>query len=191
MDQGLAAVIGALIGAAGGGFIAYLQLRVNKVQQHQAAQERKEQREQAIQERQQATQERQRDKRDTYLFEALKWFTGGTQKRNVGISIVEGYWTEIPHLKGILVPLLANQAIYLLTQSEQDTALHEYDNLNRIMVLLIEFEEKHKFRAYYDQILHAIEKSQRGSVANGIKVDSNTLESWKIRLGNDLQKSQI
>lgn len=184
MDQGLAAVIGALIGAAGGGFIAYLQLRVNKVQQNQAAQERKDQREQAI-------QERQRDKRDTYLFEALKWFTGGTQKRNVGISIVEGYWTEIPHLKGILVPLLANQAIYLLTQSEQDTALHEYDNLNRIMVLLIEFEEKHKFRGYYDQILHAIEKSQRGSVANGIKVDSNTLESWKIRLENNLQKLQI
>ena len=45
----------------------------------------------------QNTQERART--EGYLFEGLKWFEGKTQKRNIGIAIVEGYWSRCCRIK--------------------------------------------------------------------------------------------
>jgi len=72
--------------------------------------------------------ERKQSRRDDNIFRALAFFDGKTQRRNVGISVVEGYWNTTPDLQRILVPLLVNQAIYLVSQSEQSDVEHELNN---------------------------------------------------------------
>jgi hypothetical protein len=72
---------------------------------------------QKIQDREAA--ERINTRQEENVLRALEYFTGQTQRRNVGIAIVEGYWHTTPHLRGILVPLLVNQAVYLLEQSKK------------------------------------------------------------------------
>ncbi|QDT94826.1 hypothetical protein [Gimesia aquarii] len=79
--------------------------------------------------------ERSQQHRDNAIFQAFQWFEGGTQKRNIGISIIEGLWHESPHLRGIFVPLLINQAIYLIAEKPNHPA-HEKNNLDRIIELL-------------------------------------------------------
>ncbi len=142
--------------------------------------------------------ERKHTKRDDFLFEAFKWFEGGSQKRNIGISIVEGFWEEVPHLRGILVPLLTNQAIYLLTKSEEREALHETDkkemkklqeerealheedNLNRIMKILLNFTDlKGRFDDQYKKLTEVIEKRLNNENKYRIKVDVKLLKEWK------------
>ena len=71
---------------------------------------------------------------EEHLYDALKWFEGETQKRSVGLSVIEGNWANTalhPTWRGVLV----NQAVYLLASSKTDTE-HERQNLRRIWALL-------------------------------------------------------
>lgn len=89
-----------------------------------------------------------RERREARVFEALKWFEGKTQRRNIGIAVVEGAWSETPHLRATLIPLLINQAIYLLAESKQREAAHEADNRIRLMRLItddLSFRESFRF----------------------------------------------
>jgi hypothetical protein len=110
------------------------------------------------------------------------------KRRNVGIAIVEGYWHSTPGLHGVLIPLLVNQAIYLLEQSAQEDAVHEVDNCNRIMNLLADGSDVDtNFVAYYDALLATIrkkaarERSAEGERA-GVHVPAETLELWSMKL---------
>jgi hypothetical protein len=69
------------------------------------------------------------------LIAALESFSGGTQKRSIGIGIIEGHWDDREELRKVWASILHNQAIYLLTQAENDKT-HERQNLARIMHLL-------------------------------------------------------
>jgi hypothetical protein len=71
---------------------------------------------------------------EAHLYDALKWFEGETQKRSVGLSVIEGNWKSTalhPTWRGVLV----NQAVYLLASSKADTE-HERQNLRRMRELL-------------------------------------------------------
>lgn len=127
--------------------------------------------------------ERKRTKRDGYLFQAFQYFDGGTQRRNIGIAILEGLWQEAPHLKGLFIPLLVNQAIYLLTGSEQAEARHEQDNLWRIMRLATDPTEPGAgLTGHYQRLLRAIEEKKSGQTRAGVIVDGRTLDEWGGRL---------
>ena len=127
--------------------------------------------------------ERKRSKRDEYLFQAFRYFEGGTQKRNIGISVIEGLWQVAPHMKGMFIPLLVNQAIYLLTGSEQLEALNERDNLRRIMELLLGVAgPRDGFRSHYDELLRVLEKKRAGQIKTGISVEGEAIEEWSNRL---------
>lgn len=128
--------------------------------------------------------ERRHSRRDQHLFEALSWFSGGTQKRNIGISVVEGYWAEIPHLRRILVTLLVNQAIYLLTQSEQYDSSHERNNLCRIMRLLLNFTNlKEGSPHQHKWLVEALDQRIKGKCKKGVNIGMDNLKNWKNRLG--------
>lgn len=127
--------------------------------------------------------ERKHSRRDRHLFESLKWFTGKTQRRNVGIAVVEGLWKEVPHLRSILVPLLTNQAIYLLTQSDYDT-WHERNNLKRIMNLLLCSSYSRKpFSEEFTELAVAVESRDESEghteSKGGISVNKEDLTKWK------------
>ena len=127
--------------------------------------------------------ERKRSRRDANLFQAFQYFDGGTQRRNIGIAIIEGLWQEAPHLQGLFVPLLANQAIYLLTASEQSEARHEQDNLRRIMGLVTAPAGRAAgFAGHYQELLRAIEEKKAGRARAGVSVDAKTLDEWAGRL---------
>lgn len=127
--------------------------------------------------------ERKCVRRDQHIFEALQWFGGGTQKRNIGISIVEGHWEEVSHLGRVLVTLLVNQAIYLLTHSKEGASSHEYNNLQRIMRLLLDSVNlKDHFPMQYKDFLAAVEMRYSEKAHGGIDVSPQELESWKKRL---------
>jgi hypothetical protein len=71
------------------------------------------------------------------LFDSLKWFEGGTQKRSIGIAIIEGSWEKRKEeLGNIWKPLLLSQAIHILNQSSQDASSTELTNLERILGLI-------------------------------------------------------
>lgn len=75
------------------------------------------------------------------LFNALKWFEGGVQKRSIGISVIEAHWQTYKDLKPVWITLLTNQAIYLLTESSERDNDVERDNLDRIMNLILSVKE--------------------------------------------------
>jgi hypothetical protein len=123
--------------------------------------------------------ERQASRMEDRLFDALSWFEGGTQKRSIGIAVVEGYWSKLPAYRGTLIPLLANQAIYLLSESDTGTD-HERNNLERMMRLIL--RETTSLRADYGHLhTELLDLTSSGSVRRGKtgqSVDGKTLKSW-------------
>jgi hypothetical protein len=76
----------------------------------------------------------QRARLETHLYDSLKWFEGGTQKRSIGLSVVEGNWSS-DSMHNTWRGVLVNQATYLLSVSDSDTD-HERQNLERIRIRL-------------------------------------------------------
>lgn len=114
---------------------------------------------------------------EQHLFEALSWFSGKTQRRNIGISVVEGYWDEIPHLRGILISLLVNQAIYLLRESKQRESEHERNNLCRIMRLLLNFTNLKEHSPHQHKwLVEAIDQCRIEECDRGVIIDKAVLK---------------
>jgi hypothetical protein len=78
----------------------------------------------------------EREKMKEHLFDALKWFEKGTQKRSIGLSVIEANWDDYRELRPVWQALLINQALHLLTMSGQRNSPPEHNNLGRIMSLL-------------------------------------------------------
>lgn len=77
-----------------------------------------------------------REKMREHLFDSLQWFEGGSQKRSIGVSVVEAHWKSHKEMQPIWRVLLFNQAIHLLSISKERESKTELDNLHRIMKIL-------------------------------------------------------
>ena len=127
------------------------------------------------------------------LYNSLQWFEGHTQKRSLGIAMIEANWHKEKSFHKTWVSILTNQAVYLLRQSEQGHSAHEIENLKRIMRLLVSFkgectedELKQLSLALNDSfsrdgVPKQILKSEKDT--NGLdlsdKTDFSELEKWK------------
>jgi hypothetical protein len=126
--------------------------------------------------------ERLATRKEDQLFKALSWFEGKTQRRSIGVAVVEGLWQELPAYRKTLIPLLANQAIYLLAESDSATA-HERNNLDRMMRLVLDCSS---LRADYPHLhtellgLTSPTSTRRGPT--GKSVDAQKLTSWHASL---------
>jgi hypothetical protein len=113
-----------------------------------------------------ASKERSRTRLEQNLFSALQYFGGGTQERSIGISIVEGYRNQMHQLLPMFVPLLANQALYLLTnpKAKAGERADEESNLRRIMNLLGEAkaESRGAYRDRYKELADVL-KDESGT----------------------------
>ena len=70
------------------------------------------------------------------MFESLRWFEGDTQKRSIGIAIVEANQEKFRKQMGkVWASVLTLQAKHILTKSKPDNET-EYSNLERILKLL-------------------------------------------------------
>jgi hypothetical protein len=118
-------------------------------------------------ERQLAQERAEREKFLVHVLDSLRWFEGKTQKRSIGIGVVEGNWLRFPDLQGTWTAILTNQAVYLLSESDQKDASHERANLHRIMRLLckpgVQFSEDQR-----DSLIEALRKNAAGQGLSGI-----------------------
>jgi hypothetical protein len=125
--------------------------------------------------------EASRDRLRDILYESLRWFEKGTQRRSIGISIVEASWDLFPEFRTVWLAVFANQAVYLLAVSKQKEKAHEVANLVRIMQLVV----RHKssvdpvaFQALRDALRDRIE----GRITKGLSMDGNVLKEWRDAL---------
>jgi hypothetical protein len=194
LDQGLAIVIGAcigLLGALAGVYITHkstaAQIEHERYLAERARDEAIQAREDVERERIRIAGEREAERREQHLFDALRFFTGGTQERSAGIAVVEVYWPQVQALRGMLAPLLANQAIYLLNESGQGAKRHERHNLQRLMKLLLENHDDPGVRHVYPPLLEVVTRRLSGAEPlRGIEVDEGDLANWKVRLESGL-----
>jgi len=117
----------------------------------------------------------ERARLQAHVFDSLKWFEGKTQKRSIGIAVIEGNWDKFPDLQPTWLAILTNQAVYLLAESGQANAAHEQANLQRIIDLLI-------------RTTNALSSPQKGSIRDAIAnnrkgkglqgIDSALLTTW-------------
>ncbi|MDT0353598.1 hypothetical protein [Pseudonocardia charpentierae] len=117
-------------------------------------------------------------------YSALNYFDGGTQRRNIGISVVEGISPVVPEIRKLYLPLLVNQAGYLLLVSKQEEAAHEVDNCTRIVRLIIAWKSDlgDSYSTYYKQLQDSLRKRLEPPAAyrrrGGIEMESNDLQRW-------------
>ena len=117
-------------------------------------------------EREADRQEREQARRDEFLFRALVHFGGGTQERSVGIAIAEAYWKKVPEQIDVLVPLLLNQLVYLTSVVDREKsarAVHERQNVRRIIDLLDAIDRVGDFKDAYTSSLRAIREKPDGA----------------------------
>jgi hypothetical protein len=112
------------------------------------------------------------------LLNALGYLTGGTQKRSIGIAIIEGMWDSSKKFRSSLVPALTNQAVYLLLESGQGEARHEFHNWIRIMKLILRSAPKSEFHDLYCELAEALSRRAEGDDSKGISIPNVTAARW-------------
>ena len=124
-----------------------------------------------------------KSKVDEVFFESLELLSGKTPRRNVGIAVIEAYWSH-RRFRHLCVSLLSNSAIYLLLESRQEDAAHELNNLYRIINLLLNTKRvTKKERFYYESLLSAVQKAQMKPTV-GLSVPFEKLQEWDRTLAD-------
>jgi hypothetical protein len=132
--------------------------------------------------------ERRDQREDALLAQTLKCFEGKSQRRSVGISLVEGLWAPKMKKMNILVPVLVNQIVYLLHSSKSVDAVHEERNLIRLLTLLKRCIPKTTSpNEYYPEILDAILRKDLNHQEKGIPLSIQTLRIWYEKFGGDIE----
>ena len=117
------------------------------------------------------------------LLTAFSYFTGGSQKRSIGISIIEGLWTKKEKYSEFLVPLLSNQIVYVLLHSKQGNSRHEFHNYLRMIGLIMKVKNiKSKYYDSYGEIRNALDLKLESKENRGIEVTSITIKAWIDKL---------
>lgn len=104
--------------------------------------------------------ERVRHQKEQTLLRALECLTGGSQKRSVGIALIEGLWHKGHPYHRAILPALTNQAVYLLLETES-SGRHQFHNWLRIMELILRPPAAPEFHGLYCELSEAL--SERAS----------------------------
>jgi hypothetical protein len=82
------------------------------------------------------------------------------------------------------VPLLTNQAIYLITQSgADDDAELEYRNLDRIVGLLAKPSARLRAEGGYAEVRAVLRKKRDGEYLRGLRLSTEDIDGYLTRLG--------
>jgi len=122
--------------------------------------------------------------REQTLIRALEYLTGGSQKRSVGIALIEGLWyRKHPYYRAI-IPALTNQAVYLLLETDSK-GRHQLHTWQRIMDLILRVPAKQSLHRFYIELVEALE-SRADTVsaeASGLDISPQAARLWadKVR----------
>jgi hypothetical protein len=129
--------------------------------------------------------ERKAAREEDRLTKTLDYFVGGSQRRSIGISMLEGVWLTRRRYHKILVPLVANQIVYLLLSTDSHDP-HQERNLVRLMTIFMSIPGLRK--NYHDKwcdVCDAISRKYNGE-RKGIPISNPTLKLWAKNLGHEL-----
>ncbi|HSL85128.1 MAG TPA: hypothetical protein VLF66_20325 [Thermoanaerobaculia bacterium] len=123
--------------------------------------------------------ERRDTRRQELLSSALDYLAGGTQKRSVGIALIEGMWDGLGRYHDALIPALTNQAVYLLLHAKNSNSRHEMDNWLRIMRLLTERTNLGAYGPSYGELANALEMRFDPDWEGGLEMSEEQLRAWR------------
>jgi len=126
--------------------------------------------------------ERRQAREEERLAETLGYFSGGSQPRSIGIALIEGLWVNKPRHHDVIVPLVANQIVFLLLSTEMLDAHNERNLVRLIMILKSIPNLKDKYHGPWGEVADAIYRKLEGG-KKGIPVSSVTLKMWMKALG--------
>jgi hypothetical protein len=129
--------------------------------------------------------ERRQAQEEERLGKTLDYFDGGSQRRSIGISLIEGVWIKKRRFDDVIVPLVANQVVYLLLSTESHDA-HNERNLVRLVAILRAVPKLAE--RYFDRwgdVCDAMKRKSDGE-RKGIPVSQATLQIWSSQLGGNL-----
>jgi hypothetical protein len=124
--------------------------------------------------------ERRKDSKRETMLNALEHLTGGSQKRSVGIALIEGLWCDGHPFDRAILPALVNQALYLLLETESGGGRHQVHNWLRIMNLIMRVPARKEFHQLYCELADALrcrtEETEMPSV--GVQIATPTSAAW-------------
>lgn len=120
-----------------------------------------------------------RQKADELFLAGLQYLEGGSQKRNLGIAALELSWSSRRH-RPVIVRLLVGVALYLLSESKQQDAAHEIQNLRTIMKLLTSTKGRACLGADQRTTLVQALRRRHGESqrSEGLWVEKEQLDDW-------------
>ena len=122
--------------------------------------------------------ERRQAREEDRLGQTLDYFVGGSQRRSIGIALIEGLWVNKPRHHDVIVPLVANQIVYLLLSTESIDA-HNERNLVRLIFILNAIPElRRKYYRTWGDVMNALDLKLKGE-AKGMPMNRATLELWR------------
>ena len=128
--------------------------------------------------------ERKGAREEERLGKTLDYFDGGSQRRSIGISMIEGLWLNKPKYRDIIVPLISNQVVYLLLCTESKDAHNERNLVRMVMILMRIPDFKNKYHDRWGDVSNAIYAKFQGE-EKGISMPGPTLQLWYSGLGNE------
>jgi len=129
--------------------------------------------------------ERKATQEADFLLKTVAYFEDGTQKRSIGIALIEGLLGKKAKHIGVLLPLLTNQFVYLLLHPDVKASAHEERNLVRIFQLIAatpRLPENHHY--CWCEAGDAIYRRLEGE-KSGLLISEPTLRLWQKKLGHD------
>lgn len=130
--------------------------------------------------------ERRSAREEDLLAKTLAYFDGGSQRRSIGVSLLEGIWINRPNSHKVIVPLIANQIVYLLLSSDSHDA-HNERNLVRLVMLLSEVPNlKANYHDRWADVCDSIyRKYENNDEEKGIPIAKPTLKLWAKGFGHE------
>jgi hypothetical protein len=134
--------------------------------------------------------ERKAARNEELLATTLGYFDGGSQRRSIGISLLEGIWIGKPSAFPVIVPLIANQIVYLLHSTDSHDA-HNERNLVRLVMLLQKVPNlKDVYHDRWGDVCDALHRKwQHNDSIKGIPVAKPTLKLWAKGFSHELDNS--
>jgi hypothetical protein len=131
-----------------------------------------------------ASYERYKQQKQQTMLHALEYLTGGSQKRSVGIAMIEGLWDKGHPYYRAIIPALTNQAVYLLLVTKSK-GRHQIQNFLRIMDLILRVPANPDLHNHYIELIEALTKRQQegATTSLGIPLAPETARKWKDNLG--------
>ena len=130
---------------------------------------------------------------EEHVFNSLQWLSGKTQRRSIGIAVIEANWEneKLSHLRATWTSVLVAQAVYLLAEQEREEGKqrqHEITNLNNILRILKKATETKLLDDRHVTELQRALKAGKDNSMHGLELPEEVETQWQKLFKNAKSK---